>query len=51
MRWYKVVHALTVSAVAVFTTGATTVAPVVDLGYARYQGYHDSASGLNVWKG
>ncbi|KAJ0426179.1 Alpha/Beta hydrolase protein [Aspergillus carlsbadensis] len=25
--------------------------PIVDLGYARYQGYHDSASGLNVWKG
>ncbi|KAL3435060.1 Alpha/Beta hydrolase protein [Aspergillus tetrazonus] len=24
---------------------------IVDLEYAIYQGYHDSASGLNVWKG
>jgi hypothetical protein len=25
--------------------------PTVDLGYGKYQGYHDSTSGLNVWKG
>jgi hypothetical protein len=25
--------------------------PIVNLGYAIYQGYHDSVSGLNVWKG
>lgn len=25
-------------------------APMVDLGYATYQGYHDDTYGLNVWK-
>lgn len=25
--------------------------PIVDLGYARYQGYYDSTFGLYVWKG
>ena len=24
---------------------------VVNLGYARYRGYHDSSTGLNYWKG
>ncbi|KAL2866651.1 putative carboxylesterase [Aspergillus lucknowensis] len=25
--------------------------PIVDLGYATYQGYHDASFGLNIWKG
>lgn len=25
--------------------------PIVDLGYGRYQGYYNSESGLNVFKG
>lgn len=29
---------------------ARSPAPTVDLGYANYQGYHDDAYGLNVWK-
>lgn len=29
---------------------ARSPAPAVDLGYATYQGYHDDAYGLNVWK-
>jgi hypothetical protein len=24
--------------------------PIVDLGYATYQGYHSNTYGLNVWK-
>ncbi|KAL2811858.1 Alpha/Beta hydrolase protein [Aspergillus granulosus] len=30
---------------------ANSNGPIVNLGYATYQGYHDSTSGLNVWKG
>lgn len=30
---------------------ASVTAPIVDLGYARYQGYYDSEFGLNVFKG
>lgn len=29
---------------------ARSPVPAVDLGYATYQGYHDDAYGLNVWK-
>lgn len=29
----------------------STAAPVVDLDYARYQGYYNSTSGLNIYKG
>ncbi|KAI0474359.1 carboxylesterase [Xylaria cf. heliscus] len=34
-----------------FTLAQTTPAPVVDLGYAKYQGYYDSTYGHNVFKG
>ncbi|CAD6567870.1 MAG: hypothetical protein ASARMPRED_001172 [Alectoria sarmentosa] len=30
---------------------ASAAAPIVNLGYGRYQGYYDSESGLNVFKG
>ena len=30
---------------------ASVAAPIVDLGYDRYQGYYDSEFGLNVFKG
>ena len=47
---------------SIFTTSATLAtqyiapiyngtAPIVDLGYASYQGYYDSEFGLNVFKG
>lgn len=42
---------------ALITTGislaspANTANPVVDLGYASYEGYYDSAYDLNVFKG
>ncbi|KAL4942779.1 hypothetical protein BDV06DRAFT_235224 [Aspergillus oleicola] len=32
-------------------TGIAAKDPIVDLGYAAYQGYHDATFGLNVWKG
>ncbi len=32
-------------------SSSAAVAPIVDLGYARYQGYHDSEFGLDVYKG
>ena len=35
----------------VATPATADAAPTVDLGYGRYQGYHDSKFGLNVFKG
>ncbi|KAL4797003.1 Carboxylesterase, partial [Aspergillus venezuelensis] len=32
-------------------TGIAAESPIVDLGNAAYQGYHDATFGLNVWKG
>ncbi|KAI1389329.1 alpha/beta-hydrolase [Hypoxylon trugodes] len=34
-----------------FCLNETPPAPVVDLGYARYQGYYDSAYDVNIYKG
>lgn len=31
--------------------GDASAPPIIDLGYARYQGYYDSTFGLHVWKG
>ncbi|KXJ90658.1 Alpha/Beta hydrolase protein [Microdochium bolleyi] len=42
--------ALIVPRVACRATAGSRL-PLVDLGYARYQGLHDVSSGLNVWKG
>ena len=49
------------SLVTVFATGfdrllsagqaKASAPPIVDLGYARYQAYHDLTYGLDVWKG
>ena len=33
------------------TGAAAEAAPIVDLGYARYQGSHDPIFGLDVYKG
>ena len=32
-------------------TPVQTSSPVVDLGYATYEGYHDSTYDLNIFKG
>jgi hypothetical protein len=31
--------------------GGSSSGPIVDLGYSSYQGYHEAATGLNIWKG
>lgn len=31
-------------------TPRSSTDPIVDLGYANYQGYYDSTYALNVWK-
>lgn len=31
--------------------GGSSSGPIVDLDYSSYQGYHETATGLNVWKG
>ncbi|RDW68943.1 putative carboxylesterase [Aspergillus mulundensis] len=39
------------AAVSFIQAGFAAEDPIVDLGYAAYQGYHDATFGLNVWKG
>lgn len=31
--------------------GGSSSGPIVDLDYSSYQGYHETATGLNIWKG
>ncbi|KAL4925437.1 putative carboxylesterase [Aspergillus undulatus] len=39
------------AAVSFIQAGVAAEGPIVDLGYAAYEGYHDATSGLNIWKG
>lgn len=39
------------TAPATLATPAHTASPVVDLGYAKYQGLYNSTYGINVFKG
>lgn len=47
----KALSMLLASVVTAFATPSERLLPIVDLGYARYQGYYDSTFGLHVWKG
>lgn len=44
-------HLLTVSLAVVASVRAKASDPVVDLGYSSYQGYYNTTTGLNIWKG
>ncbi|KAL4905499.1 hypothetical protein BDW74DRAFT_177867 [Aspergillus multicolor] len=45
------ISSFVLAAVSIIQTGFAAEGPIVDLGYATYQGYHDATFGLNVWKG
>ncbi|KAL2826715.1 Alpha/Beta hydrolase protein [Aspergillus cavernicola] len=47
-RWFLFAISLAESTVASLPSPR---GPIVDLGYAAYRGYFDSAHGLNIWKG
>ena len=44
------VHLQSLLAIASMSTAVVALGPIVDTGYAKYEGYYNETYDLNIWK-